>query len=89
MEYAVPVRIEYLGGGEGYAATSESFPGFLAHGKTLEETVRKADLVLKSLLETYRDHGVKPPAEAKKVKKVEINIALPFEISEGKPVSAC
>ncbi len=89
MECAVPIKIEYLGEGEGYAATSESFPGFLAHGKTLEETVRKSDTVLKSLLEAYRDRGIKPPVETKTVKKVEINIALPFELVEDKPVSAC
>jgi len=58
MEYTIPIRIESLD--DGYAATSEKFPGFLAHGKTFEETIRKAEIVLKSLLETYRDKGVNP-----------------------------
>lgn len=60
MEYTVPIKIESLGEGEGYAATSESFPGFLAHGKTLEEAVGRVDIVLRSMLETYRDNCVEP-----------------------------
>lgn len=87
MEYTVPIRIESLGKGEGYAATSEKFPGFLAHGRTFEETIRKADVVLKSLLEAYRDKGISPPIKAKKVKKVEIEVPLPVSLDK-KIVSA-
>jgi len=79
MGYTVPIRIESLGEGEGYAATSESFPGFLAHGKTIEETVRKADIVLRSMLKAYEDKGVEPPIRAKKVQKIEIDMPLDIE----------
>lgn len=88
MERTIPVKIESLGEGESYAATSESFPGFLAHGKTLEETVRKADIVLRSLLEAYRDKGIEPPVMAKRVKKIAIDIPLSFEITK-RSVAAC
>jgi len=85
MEYAVPIKIESLGGGEGYAATSDNFPGFLAHGKTIEETVRKADIVLRSMLKAYEDKGVEPPIRTKKVNKIEID--MPLEIEE-EPLAA-
>jgi predicted RNase H-like HicB family nuclease len=88
MEYEIPVKIEHLGVGEGYAATSENFPGFLAHGQTLEEAVRKADVVLRSMLEAYRDKGVEPPIKARKAGKIEINICLPYEITKD-AVAAC
>jgi predicted RNase H-like HicB family nuclease len=85
MEYTVPIEIESLGRGEGYAATSESFPGFLAHGRTFEETITRAETVLKSMLEAYRDKGIEPPIKAKKVAKVRIEMPLPVSVGELVP----
>ena len=88
MEYTVSIKIERLEDGQGYAATSKSFPGFLACGQTFEETIRKSDIVLKSMLEAYKDKGIEPPLKADGVKKIEISIPLPFEITK-KTVAAC
>jgi predicted RNase H-like HicB family nuclease len=88
MEYTVPIKIERLEDGRGYSATSESFPGFLACGQTFEETVRNADSVLKSLLETYREKGVEPPIKAERMKRISIDIPLPFEFTK-EAIAAC
>jgi len=60
--YSFKVRVEKLPEGQ-YLATSEDFPGLVAQGRTIEETLEIAHDVARKLIESYEEHGDPlPPA---------------------------
>lgn len=61
-EVRVAVQVEALAEG-GFLATSEDFPGLVAQGRTVAETLEIGQDVARKLLESYREHGDElPPA---------------------------
>lgn len=54
-EYRFRLHIQQEENGE-YLATSESFPGLVAQGRTVQETIEIAEDVARKLLESYREH---------------------------------
>ena len=64
MEVLLTVQIEELPEG-GYLATSAELPGLVAEGRTAAETLEIAQDVAAKLLESYREHGDKPPGQLK------------------------
>lgn len=64
MEVLLTVQIEELPEG-GYLATSDELPGLVAEGRTAAETLEIAQDVAAKLLESYREHGDKPPGKLK------------------------
>ena len=59
-EVRVSVQIEALPEG-GFLATSEEFPGLVAQGRTVAETLEIAQDVARKLLESYRENGDELP----------------------------
>ena len=54
--YAFSVHITKLPEGQ-FLATSDDFPGLVAQGRTVEETLEIAHDVAKKLIESYEEHG--------------------------------
>lgn len=53
--YRFRLHILQVENGE-YLATSESLPGLVAQGRTVQETMEIAQDVARKLLESYREH---------------------------------
>lgn len=64
MEVLLNLRLEKLPEGV-YLATSDDLPGLVAEGRTAAETLEIAQDVAAKLLESYREHGDKLPAQLK------------------------
>jgi predicted RNase H-like HicB family nuclease len=60
-ELLIPLHIERLPEGV-FLATSDSLPGLVAQGRTVEETLEIARDVAKKLIESLKDHGDPLPA---------------------------
>lgn len=60
-EVLVSVQIEELPEG-GFLATSDEFPGLVAQGRTIAETLDIARDVARALVESYEAHGDPLPA---------------------------
>ncbi len=56
QEYRLHLQIRRVENGQ-YLATSDDFPGLLAQGRTVAETVEIAQDVARKLIESYREHG--------------------------------
>ena len=77
MEVLLTVQIEELPEG-GYLATSDELPGLVAEGRTAAETLEIAQDVAAKLLESYREHGDKPPGKLKAMpSNAEVAILVP------------
>ena len=61
QEYRLHLQIRRVENGQ-YLATSGDFPGLLAQGRTVAETVEIAQDVARKLIESYREHGDRLPA---------------------------
>lgn len=59
-QYSFRVHIEQVENGQ-YLATSAEFPGLVAQGRTVEETLEIAGDVARRLVESYREHGDQLP----------------------------
>ncbi len=59
--YAFKVKIDKLPEGQ-FLATSEDFPGLVAQGRTVEETLEIAHDVARRLIESYVEHGDSLPS---------------------------
>lgn len=60
-EYHLRLRIEHLPEGP-WLAVSDDFPGLVAQGRTVEETIEIARDVARRLVESYEEHGDPLPA---------------------------
>lgn len=60
-EILLPLHIEHLPEGV-FLATSDSLPGLVAQGRTVEETIEIARDVARKLIESFREHGDPLPA---------------------------
>ena len=77
MEVLLNLRLEKLPEG-GYLATSDELPGLVAEGRTAAETLEIARDVAAKLLESYREHGDKPPGKLKAMPcTAEVAILVP------------
>ena len=59
-EMRVAVQVEALPEG-GFLATSVGFPGLVAQGRTVAETLEIAQDVARKLFDSYREHGDELP----------------------------
>ena len=55
-EYRLHLQIRRVENGQ-YLATSDEFPGLVAQGRTVAETVEIAQDVARKLIESDREHG--------------------------------
>ncbi len=55
-EYRLHLQIRRVENGQ-YLATSDGFPGLVAQGRTVAETVGIAQDVARKLIESFREHG--------------------------------
>jgi len=55
-EYLISIKIERLEEG-GYLATSDTFQGLIAQGRSIAETMEIAQDVARKLIESYIEHG--------------------------------
>lgn len=55
-EYRLHLQIMRLDNGE-YLATSDDFPGLVAQGRTIAETIEISRDVARKLIESHREHG--------------------------------
>ncbi len=60
-EYRLHLQIRRVENGD-YLATSDDFPGLVAQGRTVAETVDIAQDVSRKLIESDREHGDRLPA---------------------------
>ena len=63
-EFFLELQVEPLNEG-GYVATSRDFPGLVAQGRTLAETLEIAQDVARKLVESHIDHGDPLPARVR------------------------
>ena len=54
--YRLHLQIRRLENGQ-HLATSDDFPGLVAQGRTVSETIEIAQDVARKLIESYREHG--------------------------------
>ena len=65
-EFFLELQVEPLKEG-GYVATSRDFPGLVAQGRTLTETMEIAQDVARKLVESHIEHGDPLPARVRAV----------------------
>ena len=63
-EVFLKLHLEALHEG-GYVATSPDFPGLVAQGRTIAETIEIAHDVARKLIESYEEHGDPLPSGIK------------------------
>lgn len=56
QQYSIRVRITKVENGQ-YLAVSDDFPGLIAQGRTINETLEIAQDVARKLIESYIEHG--------------------------------
>ena len=76
-EYRLHLQIRRVENGQ-YLATSDDFPGLVAQGRTVAETVEIAQDVARKLIESYREHGDPLPEglHALNTEVVELDVAV-------------
>jgi len=63
-EFFLELQVESLDKG-GYVATSRDFPGLVAQGRTLAETLEIAQDVARKLVESHIEHGDPLPSRVR------------------------
>ena len=63
-EFFLELQVESLDRG-GYVATSRDFPGLVAQGRTLAETLEIAQDVARQLVESHIEHGDPLPSRVR------------------------
>ena len=76
-EYRLHLQIMRLENGE-YLASSEDFPGLVAQGRTIAETIEISRDVARKLIESHREHSDPLPKtlRAMDTKVFELDVAL-------------
>ena len=76
-EYRLHLQIMRLENGE-YLATSDDFPGLVAQGRTIAETIEISRDVARKLIESHREHGDPLPKtlRAMNTKVFELDVAV-------------
>ncbi|MCL5991219.1 MAG: type II toxin-antitoxin system HicB family antitoxin [Bacteroidetes bacterium] len=79
----IDIKIEPLEEG-GYLALSDDLPGFLAEGRSYQETLEIAQDVAKKLIESYIEHGDKLPIKIQNqinMKQKSVKFKIPITIA--------
>ncbi|TAL69834.1 MAG: type II toxin-antitoxin system HicB family antitoxin [Bacteroidetes bacterium] len=79
----IDIKIEPLEEG-GYLALSDDLPGFLAEGRSYQETLEIAQDVAKKLIESYIEHGDSLPIKIQnqlKTKQKSIKFKIPVAVA--------
>ena len=80
MEQIVKLHIEKVPEGV-YLATSESMPGLVAQGRTIQETLEIARDVARKLLEAQAEHSGEKRAAKVKLEQVKASFDYPLIVS--------
>ena len=75
--YRLHLQIRRLENGQ-HLATSDDFPGLVAQGRTVPETIEIAQDVARKLIESYREHGDLLPKGLKAIntERVELDVLV-------------
>ncbi len=82
-EFCLEVNVESLPEG-GYLATSDDFPGLVAQGRTMAETLELAQDVARRLVESHLEHGDPLPPKLKAALKSgrrKAKLSIPIALS--------
>ena len=75
-EYRLRLHIEQVENGQ-YLATTESLPGLVAQGRTVQETLEIAYDVARKLLDSYKEHGDDMPEALEALgKQFDLDLAI-------------
>ena len=77
FEYELPIKIEPQKGG-GFVATSSSWKECYAQGDSIDEAILEVTAVAQSLIELYKEEGLKIPLKETGIKS---SITVPIIVS--------
>lgn len=80
LEYELPIQIKPQKEG-GFVVTCPVWSDCYAQGDTLDEAVLEITAVAQSLIELYREEGLKIPLKVQKEEPVKSPIKLPVIVS--------
>ena len=75
-EFRLHLQVKRVENGQ-FLATSESFPGLVAQGRTVAEAAEIAQDVARKLIESYREHGDRLPEELQMLNTEVIELDIP------------
>ena len=79
-EYELPIKIEPQKEG-GYVVTCPKWSDCFAHGDTVDEAVLEITAVAQSLIELYKEEGLRIPLKTQKEKSVTTPLTLPVIVA--------
>lgn len=77
LEYDLPIKIEPQKEG-GYVVTSPVWKDCYAQGDTIDEAVLEVTAVAQSLIDLYKDEGLKIPLKVQKEKPLANHTTVPI-----------
>lgn len=80
FEYQLPIKIEPQKGG-GYVATCPIWLDCFAQGNTIDEAVLEITAVAGSLIELYKEEGLKIPIKSADKKSLNNKLQVPVIVS--------
>lgn len=75
LEYELPVKIEKDQSG-GFVAVSPSWPDCYAQGDSIDEVINEITAAAASLIELYKEEGLKVPLKSTIARKSTFNIPV-------------
>ena len=79
-EYELPIKIDTQKAG-GYVVTCPKWPDCYAQGDTIEEATLEITAVAQSLIELYKEEGLKIPLKPLKNRRVDNPLILPVIVA--------
>lgn len=79
-EYELPVNIQPQREG-GFTVTCRTWEDCYAQGDTIEEAILEITAVAQSLIELYKEEGLKIPLKPQKNKRIDNSLHLPVIVS--------
>ena len=75
-EYRLHLQVKRVENGQ-FLATSDSFPGLVAQGRTVAEAAEIAQDVARKLIESFREHGDALPEELQMLDTEVVELDIP------------
>ncbi len=79
-EYKLPVKIEPQKEG-GYVAVCPNWSACFAQGETVDEAILEITAVAQSLIELYKEEGMKIPLKIANKKSIDSNLNIPVLVT--------
>ncbi|MDO8570880.1 MAG: type II toxin-antitoxin system HicB family antitoxin [Candidatus Daviesbacteria bacterium] len=80
LEYELPIKITPQKEG-GFVVTCPVWSTCYAQGETVEEAVLEATAVAQSLIEIYKEEGLKIPLKKQEEKRMEMSFNVPVIVA--------